>query len=65
MSAPAETPKRKPVFFRPPYNWSELTDEEKHAWAAQVEEAIVLNSADEDLPPALVAEKRRLEKKKP
>jgi hypothetical protein len=39
-----ERPPRKPIFFRPPSNWEELTDDEQDAWALEVARKMIAAS---------------------
>jgi hypothetical protein len=43
-----QTSLRKPVFFKIPMNWKELTDEEKDAWSLQLLDKVIGAADPED-----------------
>ena len=49
MSRPEEPArgKGKPVFFRPPPNWEQMTEAEKYAWSLEVAEEIHRRAEEE------------------
>lgn len=51
MSDEKNAATRHPVFLRPPPNWSELTEEQKHAWALDFLHAAIKAAEPEDRPP--------------
>jgi hypothetical protein len=50
MSDDAKASKMQPVFLRPPSNWGELTQQQKHEWALQFLDAAIDAADPEDRP---------------
>jgi hypothetical protein len=50
MAEDRPTSRRKPVFFKIPMNWKQLTDEEKDAWSLQFLDAVIAAADPEDRP---------------